>query len=202
MKKYCTLYLVRHGQTDWNVNGLIQGHEDTPLNKKGESQAFQLATKLKKIHFDAIFSSDLLRAKRSAEIIAKERKMIITTSIALRERYFGKFQGQKFGKEKNIKKLIDNLMKNSKTEKDKVETDDLITARLVSYLGNVSISNLGKTVLVVTHAAPIRTFLINLGFGTYDNLPNGCIANLAYLKLKSDGKDFFIAETSGISKIK
>ncbi|MCM8788139.1 MAG: histidine phosphatase family protein, partial [Candidatus Omnitrophica bacterium] len=41
-KNYSTLYLVRHGETDWNVKGLIQGHSDIPLNKKGEAQARQL----------------------------------------------------------------------------------------------------------------------------------------------------------------
>jgi|SRR3989344_3612679 len=198
--KYCTIYLVRHGETDWNKKDIIQGQIDTPLNKKGESQALKMASKLEKIHFDAIFSSDLARAKHTAEHIAAKRKLAVKTTKALRERYFGKFQGKKFPKEKNIRKMIEDLVKKSKIESEKPETDDLIISRLTGFLREVSTAYPGKTILLATHAAPIRTLLIHLGFGNYDNLPNGCISNLAYVKIKSDGKNFIISSTSGIQK--
>ena len=92
MKDFCTIYLVRHGETDWNVKNIIQGQIDIPLNKKGENQALEIANELKDIHFDAIFSSDLSRAKRTAEIIATERKLAVVATKTLREMYFGKFQ--------------------------------------------------------------------------------------------------------------
>ena len=200
MKDFCTIYLVRHGETDWNVKNIIQGQIDIPLNKKGENQALEIANELKDIHFDAIFSSDLSRAKRTAEIIATERKLAVVATKTLRERYFGKFQGKIFPKEKNIKEMIRFLIKNSKAESEKPETDASIMSRLVAFLKEISVAYKGKTVLLVTHAAPIRTLLIHLGFGTYDNLPNGCIGNLAYVKIKNDGSEFVIEETSGIVK--
>lgn len=68
---YCTIYLVRHGETDNNKNNIIQGSVvDMALNKKGEKQAQQGAARLKKIPFTAAFSSDLVRAKQTAEIIS------------------------------------------------------------------------------------------------------------------------------------
>lgn len=200
MKDFCTIYLVRHGETDWNKKDIIQGQIDIPLNKKGESQAIEMASKLERIHFDAIFSSDLARAKHTAERIAAKRRLTVKTTKALRERYFGKFQGKKFPKERNMKKMIEGLIKKSKTQSEKPETDDLIISRLFTFLREISLSYSAKTVLVVTHASPIRTILIHLGFGTYENLPNNCIDNLAYVKLKSDGVDFFIEETNGIKR--
>ena len=56
------LYLVRHGLTDWNVEGRWQGHSDVPLNSKGLEQAAQIAQRLASIGLDAIYSSDLSRA--------------------------------------------------------------------------------------------------------------------------------------------
>ena len=75
--------------TEWNEIGLIQGHSDSPLTAQGITQAKELAKKLKNVKFDLIFSSDLLRAKRTAEIIALEHKLFVQTSKLLRERDFG-----------------------------------------------------------------------------------------------------------------
>jgi broad specificity phosphatase PhoE len=76
-KNYCTIYLTRHGETEWNEKKLIQGHTDIPLNTKGKKQAKLLGKQLKDIDFDVVFSSDLLRAKNSAEIIIKEKMTVI-----------------------------------------------------------------------------------------------------------------------------
>jgi broad specificity phosphatase PhoE len=75
MKNYSTIYLTRHGETEWNEKKIIQGHSDIPLNKKGIKQANLLGMELKNIHFDAVFSSDLVRAKKSAEIMIKGKNL-------------------------------------------------------------------------------------------------------------------------------
>ena len=62
------------------------------------------------------------------------------------------------------------------------------------------IGNPGKTILVVSHGGVMRYLLIHLGFGTYTNLPTGSIGNTAYIKLETDGVDFFVKETKGITK--
>src|SRR5262245_33677433 len=89
-----TFVIVRHGETDWNKKKLIQGQTNISLNETGEKQAKKIATKFKEINFDLAFSSDLLRAKRTTEIIALEKHLAVETTKALRERTFGKLEGQ------------------------------------------------------------------------------------------------------------
>src|ERR1041385_1316907 len=93
MNNCATFYLIRHGQTDWNKEHLLQGIVDNVLNEAGERQAKELAKTLHHVHFDLAFSSDLLRAKRTAEIILLEKKVHVETTKLLRERAFGKHEG-------------------------------------------------------------------------------------------------------------
>jgi broad specificity phosphatase PhoE len=201
-KNYCTIYLTRHGETEWNEKKLIQGIKDIPLNKKGEKQAIVLGKKLKNIKFDAIFSSDLIRAKKTAEIILLEKKLAVQMTKALRERYFGKYQGQSFKEEKNknIRDLINKLKSAPQSSKNEVESDEAIIGRLFTFLREVAVAYQGKIVLVVTHGGPIKTLLIHLGWGTYENFSEGGIDNLACIVIESDGVDFFIKETNGVTK--
>lgn len=85
--------LVRHGETDWNRQGRIQGHLDSPLNAEGMAQAGRLADRLRSESFDAIVSSDLGRARSTAEIIAAQTGHVVSVDARLRERNYGIFQG-------------------------------------------------------------------------------------------------------------
>lgn len=149
MQNFCTLYIVRHGETEWNVKKIIQGHADIPLNKKGETQAKELAKKLRHIKFDAIFSSDLIRAKKTAEIISLEKKLTIQTTKELRERYFGKYQGQSFAVNNEMVKLINNLKMFSGPGLKEIESDENIILRITTFLREIAVSYCNKTVLIV-----------------------------------------------------
>ncbi len=198
MKNYCTIYLVRHGETEWNVEKIIQGQKDIPLNTKGKKQAEELAGKLKEIRFDAIYSSDLKRATETAQIIAGKKHLKIIESKALRERYFGKYQGVSFKENKEIFKMIDRLNK----QETEVEEQQEVIKRFISYIREVSVQNLGKTILIVTHAGPIRLFLIDLNFKIYKKLSESHIDNLSYVQLIDDGVYFKIEKTSGIKLLR
>lgn len=90
------VYIVRHGTTDWNRGGYIQGHLDTPLNREGRAQAEAAAARLVTEGATAIYSSDLLRVYETAQIIARHTGLHIIQKPALREMHFGDWQGLSF----------------------------------------------------------------------------------------------------------
>jgi broad specificity phosphatase PhoE len=90
------LFLVRHGETEENVKGIIQGHHPGKLTSLGIEQAILLANRLKEVRFDAIYSSDLQRAADTAKEISKFQSVSVQYSELLRERNAGIFQGRSF----------------------------------------------------------------------------------------------------------
>lgn len=89
-------WLVRHGQTDWNLEGRYQGQADTPLNQTGIEEAERAARQLADRPFHKVFSSDLQRAKRTAEVIAQARNVPVVVDPRLREISLGEWEGQVF----------------------------------------------------------------------------------------------------------
>ena len=87
------IFVVRHGQTEWNVMKKMQGSADIELNEKGLSQASDTADMLRDLAFDIIFCSPLKRAKQTAEIINDDRGLNIIFDERLRERNYGEFEG-------------------------------------------------------------------------------------------------------------
>jgi alpha-ribazole phosphatase len=88
------LCLVRHGQTDWNLEGRYHGQSDVPLNENGRAQAHVIAQQLQGESFAAIYSSDLRRARETAEIIAAAIHLPIRLEPRLREIDQGEWEGQ------------------------------------------------------------------------------------------------------------
>jgi 2,3-bisphosphoglycerate-dependent phosphoglycerate mutase len=88
-----TLLLVRHGETDWNAAGRLQGHTDRPLNDYGRRQALELAQRLAGEGADAIYASDLVRAQATAEIIGLELGLPVVLDPDLREKNWGTWEG-------------------------------------------------------------------------------------------------------------
>ena len=87
------LILVRHGETTWNRATRIQGHTDIPLSALGLAQAERRAEALADEPLAAIYSSDLSRARQTAEALARVHELPIAFDAALRERAFGRFEG-------------------------------------------------------------------------------------------------------------
>ena len=90
------LILVRHGQTEWNADGRYQGQSDVPLAAEGAAQAEALAAHFPVEHLDAIYSSDLQRARVTAEIVAKRFGLEVQEEPAFREICFGAWEGLTF----------------------------------------------------------------------------------------------------------
>ena len=91
------IVLIRHGETPWNAEKRLQGHIDIPLNEAGERQARALGKALRHEALDAIYASDLQRARQTAEAVAAARdlpdRFTVRTEAALRERCYGGFEG-------------------------------------------------------------------------------------------------------------
>jgi 2,3-bisphosphoglycerate-dependent phosphoglycerate mutase len=87
------ILLIRHGETDWNATGRIQGQSDTPLNAAGREQARRLAQRLAGEPVQALYSSDLVRAYETATIIGQPLGLTAVTSLRLRERHYGVWEG-------------------------------------------------------------------------------------------------------------
>jgi broad specificity phosphatase PhoE len=88
-----TLVLIRHGQTDWNLEGRWQGQADPPLNETGREQARRVAEYQGRLGFAALYSSDLQRAMETAQIIGAEMRLPVILDPRLREINLGKWQG-------------------------------------------------------------------------------------------------------------
>jgi broad specificity phosphatase PhoE len=88
-----TFYFLRHGQTDWNRDGRYQGTSDTPLNETGVTQAKAAASAIATVRINRIVASPLIRALKTAEIVAEKTGVPIYVDRDLRERHFGSFEG-------------------------------------------------------------------------------------------------------------
>lgn len=203
---YCTLYIVRHGQTEWNVQKIIQGHVDSPLTAEGVIQAKTLGKQFKDIDFSAIYSSDLLRAHRTAQLISLEKKLAIKTSEHLRERFMGKLEGKRFIDHSNEMSYIfeeyvneqEKIVLESKINKNliqDVEPIEQVISRFILFIREVAITHIGENVLVVTHGGVLLRFIKHLGF-----MKNPYVKNTGYIKIFCDGTDFFVEEVQNIEE--
>ena len=200
-KALTTFYLIRHGQTDWNKAHKLQGHADNPLNEIGEQQARELAKILKDVPFDLAFSSDLTRAKRTAEIIVLEKKLHVETTKLLRERHFGKFEGEPTKTLLAYFALMKELSHEERKKRrmdDDLENDEEVSTRLITFLRETAITHPGKKILVASHGGMLRMFLLHIGYMTYEQSDKMILENGGYVEIDTDGIDFFIKNVTGL----
>jgi broad specificity phosphatase PhoE len=137
-----TLLLVRHGETDWNAVGRLQGHTDRPLSDFGRRQAQQLAEELEDEPLDAIYASDLARARETAEIAGERLGLPVVLDPDLREKDWGTWEGL------------------TSVERDRVEfvgeSTEAHQERILAALRRIAERHLGGRVLVVTHGGSMR----------------------------------------------
>ncbi|NLY56643.1 MAG: histidine phosphatase family protein [Firmicutes bacterium] len=156
------LYLVRHGETEWNKAGRIQGQQNPPLNELGRRQAEMVAEYLAGLsaNYDQIYSSDLLRARQTAEAIAAKCNGRIVFRRELREQCFGVCEGflveearAKFGID-----LRAYLRNPAGTTLPDGESLEAMGARAAQFLAEVR-GHEGQSVIVVSHGGLIKTLL-------------------------------------------
>jgi alpha-ribazole phosphatase len=154
------LFLVRHGQTDWNLAQRFQGYSDVPLNGVGRQQAVALKNRLSGQIIDCIYSSDLQRASETARVISNG-KIEMRIDSRLREMNFGLWEGLTYNevKEKYTDALSvweSDLYQNSPMDG---ETLEQLARRVQSMLNDLCEKHVDQTVLVVAHGGVLQTLV-------------------------------------------
>lgn len=190
------VYLIRHGETEWNVAGKIQGHTDIPLNENGAVQAQQLGEQLKHVPFSAVYSSDLARALKTASLATGLPEQEIKTTPLLRERHMGCFEGRS-GQEywqllrrEQVGQTAPEVVLAWRGD-ESVESFADVFARLLPFFKALQVSHPGETVLVSSHAHVLAALLYHVDFREgYDWRPENC----AHIRLRLDGDNIEVLE--------
>lgn len=158
-----TLILLRHGETTSNIKEIYQGQGDGVLSATGKEQAFAAAAFFSKIKIDSIFCSDLSRAYDTAKIVARHHRSKIIKMKALRERFYGEWEGLRFDEiDKKYKSLYRKWLKNPDRAKIPcAETLEELQKRGLSAIKKIQRSSKGKTVLIVAHGGTNRAILFH-----------------------------------------
>ncbi len=168
------LWIVRHGQTNWNLSQRIQGWTDIPLNETGIQQATLLHKYICGIPFRKFFASDLVRATETAKILAANQHHMIEICPDLRERCFGKREGtvrQDFSEA-----FLDNV--------PDAEPMSSVIARGIRFLDFLKNEYPPGRYLCVTHGGMIRSVLNHLGAQGVTSLSNTGVTVLKFVKDK------------------
>lgn len=148
------LCIARHGETDWNIKGVLQGWIDVPINQLGRSQAIDLALSIQSAGIAAIWSSPLQRARETAEIVASRLGLPAPSCHdGLKERRFGAIQGipkAELG-ELNPVLLQQILKRNPATHFEDGESMDEFADRVMTAITDIGELHAGERVLVITH---------------------------------------------------
>lgn len=146
------MYLVRHGETEWNQSRRIQGHSDIALNELGRRQAELVADRFRSETIHAVYSSDLSRARETAAKIAENFSVSVGTLPNLRERCYGQWEGLTY---EEIRKRFENQDEASCG----IETFEDMQRRAVAALTELAVKHQNEAIVVVSHGGLINSFL-------------------------------------------
>lgn len=160
------IYLVRHGETAWNAGGKFQGHSDIPLTERGREQARTLAARLSSLKIDAFYSSDLSRARETAEILAEPHQGTVYYLPELREINFGQWEGLTF---KEIAEAYGELSTQwwttpLTTQIPAGERLQQVVDRCTRAITDILNRHAGETVVVAAHGGVIR-IIVGIALG-------------------------------------
>lgn len=154
------LMLVRHGESEWNVQRRYQGQSDVPLSERGRKQAALVAERLAGEKIDAIYASDLGRAWETARAIAEKNGLQVTSEPRLRELKFGVLEGLTFEEaQAQYPQMIAAWLDDFNCPPEGAETIDVFNARCVSFLDELKQKHDGQVVLLVAHGGSLSELL-------------------------------------------
>lgn len=155
------IFVVRHGETEWNRAKTYQGQMDSPLSALGIKQAQAVASALRDEKIDVIYCSDLGRAFHTAQIVSEPHGLVVITDRRLRERHLGVFQGLK--NDEMVAKYADDVAKYRSGDPDHIipggESSRQRYERSITCLQDIVAKHPGENILIVTHGGVVRGFL-------------------------------------------
>jgi broad specificity phosphatase PhoE len=151
-----TILIARHGESDWNRERRWQGHADRPLTERGREQARALAARLAHIDIDAVYSSDLRRARDTAAVVAESQALELQIVPELREVDVGSWSGlTRSEAEERFPEGFARWSSGFPGWEDG-ETYEAMTQRVLEAVHRIAAANDGDRMLVVSHGGPIR----------------------------------------------
>jgi broad specificity phosphatase PhoE len=201
-----TIVLIRHGQSVANLNLLFAGHFDADLSELGRAQAELTAEEVtKRFKIDSIYSSDLLRAYNTAVPIASKTGIEIIPDTMLREIFAGEWEGRAFDELQQTYVhdfwVWRNDIGNSRCTGG--ESTREVGERMLQMMKKIVNENEGKTVVVTTHAAAIRSLMAicsGKDFSVMKEIP--FVTNASYSVLEVNGDSFDFVEVSRAEHLK
>ena len=184
-KDRTTLILVRHGETEWNLAGRIQGHSDSGLTARGAEQGRRAGERLAGLDISTVYASDLGRARETGEIIAAPHGLAVKTVQELRERCYGAFEGKTA---EEIRRETPEVFERWLGDRQGLappggETQQELSERGRGARGEIARAHPGGTVAVATHGGPIKSAVfavLEIPIGSWDRtwVSNGSVTVL------------------------
>ena len=181
------LFLIRHGETDWNAQNRFQGHQDSPLTAIGIAQAEAAAHFLRDHALTALYSSDLPRTLQTAAPIATATGLLVVQEPALRERNLGIFEGltREEIKTRYAEDFARYLAREPEYEIPTGESLKQLNQRGMNIMTTLARRHPGESVAIVSHGAILTTFLrqlqgIPLELVTHYTVPNGSVSRVRF----------------------
>ena len=156
------IILVRHGETEWNKKHRMQGQVNIPLNENGLLQIRMVAERLKNEKIDVIYSSPLSRAYQTAVEIAKEHSLDIIKDDSLKEISYGVLEGKDMDELKKSDLWIQRSKDKYHFKPVNGESYKDVSERAVNFVERIVEKHRGKTILIASHSAFIKSLLIKL----------------------------------------
>lgn len=171
------LYLVRHGQTKWNVDNRLQGKLDSPLTETGIEQAKQLAQRLSGVPFQCIYSSSSHRTLETATYLRGDREIELIPSDALMEMGFGIWEGQKWSEIQELYPTdlacINQHPEKYEAKESQGETLYDVEKRAIPFLQQLLKKHEGGNILIVSHSITIKVIVNHFRGGNIETVWEG-----------------------------
>lgn len=169
------LFITRHGETEWNVQKILQGRKDSQLTEIGINQAELLAERLKDIEFNKIFSSQSGRAVKTAEIVRGSKEIEIIKAEEIMEMSLGKWEGRRV---EETKELYPERFGYFWEQPELYTSDDSETFydvrdRAVGFLSEITKKHQAGNILIVTHGVTLKVIMAYFEGKNIENLWEG-----------------------------